>query len=328
VSEEEQWRWVGTLLAKILPGPLYKEHRLALFLRANSNLYNSVEKGRIRFHFFDLFQSIEENAYRVHKYQPTTLVAPPSMLRFLAQYQKQGQIQLHPEKIISVAEVLDPLDEHLIQEAFHQKVHQLYQCTEGFLAATCSYGTLHVNEDLLVMEKYYLDKEHKKFSPIITDFTRTSQPIIRYLLNDILTEKTTPCPCGSPFLAIEQIEGRCDDIFYFQKKDSPELQPLFPDFIRRAILSGDERIEEYLVIQHDPKHMEIQLKMPKEALEEGKRAVFSSIQSLLERQSCVTPRISWRPYTRQGGAVKLRRVERRFSCPEVVEHGRDSYISC
>lgn len=322
VSEEEQLRWVGTLLAKILPTPLYQPHRLALFLRANSNLYTSVEKGRICFRFFDLFQSIEENAQRVHKYQPTILIAPPSMLRFLARYQNQGNVQLRPQKIISVAEVLDPLDKQIIEKAFKQKIHQVYQCTEGFLAATCPYGTLHINEDLLVMEKHYLDKSLRKFSPIITDFTRTSQPIIRYLLNDILTEKMTACACGSPFLAIEQIEGRCDDLFYLRQRNASNLKPLFPDFIRRAILAADQRIEDYLVIQHDPSHIEIHLGMPKELLVEGKRAVLHSMRVLFEMQSCIAPHISLVPYTRVIGATKMRRVERRFSCPEENELGK------
>nr|MBT2175989.1 CoF synthetase [Streptococcus mitis] len=92
---------------------------------------------------------------------------------------------------------------------FKQTVHQVYQCTEGFLATTCKQGTLHINEDLVHIEKEYLDQEKGIFVPIITDFMRKTQPIIRYRLNDILIEKKTPCSCGSPFLALERIDGRC-----------------------------------------------------------------------------------------------------------------------
>ncbi len=137
------------------------------------------------------------------------------MLRFLAKSLREGELQISPLKILSVAEVLDPMDEQFIQETFEQKVHQVYQCTEGFLGCTCEHGTIHINEELLIMEKEYLD-DHK-FIPIITDFSRKAQPILRYRLNDILTERTSPCPCGSPMLAIEKIEGRSDDIFYFQR---------------------------------------------------------------------------------------------------------------
>lgn len=94
------------------------------------------------------------------------------MLRLLAVAKQEGSLDIRPGKVISVAEVLDPIDEEVIREAFGGPVHQIYQCTEGFLAATCSHGTLHVNEDILVMEKEYLDEENP-FHPIITDFPGT-----------------------------------------------------------------------------------------------------------------------------------------------------------
>ena len=65
------------------------------------------------------------------------------------------------------------------------------------------------------IEKEYIDPATRRFVPVITDFSRTSQPIIRYRLNDILTEAAAPCACGSLFTAIERIEGRCDDTLYF-----------------------------------------------------------------------------------------------------------------
>ena len=58
-------------------------------------------------------------------------------------------------------------------------------------------------------------------------------------LNDILVERKEPCGCGSPFLALEKIEGREDDVFSFKGKDGRNV-PVFPDFIRRCILFGDK----------------------------------------------------------------------------------------
>ena len=42
---------------------------------------------------------------------------------------------------------------------------------------------LHLNEDIIFVEKQYLDG--RRFYPVITDFKRTSQPVYRYQLNDI-----------------------------------------------------------------------------------------------------------------------------------------------
>ncbi|SFI62587.1 F390 synthetase-related protein [Thermoflavimicrobium dichotomicum] len=313
VSEEERLRWAGAMLAKLLPASILSGHRVALFLRANSNLYTSVERGRIQFRYFDLVRPVREHIGSLNQFQPTILVAPPSMLRFLAEEQQAGRLSIQPQKVISVAEVLDPLDQQKIEQVFQQTVHQIYQCTEGFLATTCEYGTLHVNEDIVVIQKDVLDPVLGKFSPIITDFSRLTQPIIRYRLDDILTEKKEPCPCGSIFMAIEQIEGRCDDLFYLPSLSSRELVPVFPDFVRRAIISVDLPIEEYLVIQHLPDQLEISLKLKEGDVEEVKNAVLQSMRKLFHHLGCQMPSVQFTPYVREPSAVKLRRVERRFS---------------
>jgi putative adenylate-forming enzyme len=321
VSQKERWRWSGAMLAKVLPGSLLDSHRVALFLRANSNLYTSVERGRIRFRFFDLIQPIEKHLSDIQEFQPTILVAPPSMLRFLAEAKERGEISIHPKKVISVAEVLDPIDQAVISQVFEQTIHQIYQCTEGFIATTCQYGTLHINEDLLVVQKEILDPELGKFSPIITDFSRTTQPIIRYRLDDILTERKTPCPCGSIYLAIEQIEGRCDDLFYLPALTENRLIPVFPDFIRRAIITAHHCIQEYLVIQHHPTQIEISLKISSDDPEGVREAVQRSLHFLFDQLGCQMPAITWSSYDRRPGTVKLRRVERRYQLEDITAGG-------
>ena len=48
-------------------------------------------------------------------------------------------------------------------------IDQVYQATEGFLACTCSAGHLHLNEDIIFVEKEYLDE--RRFYPVITDLS-------------------------------------------------------------------------------------------------------------------------------------------------------------
>ena len=243
VSPEESIAWAGYILKRMLPTPYLQQHKIAFFLRANSNLYESVNSFVIKFTFYDLLIPIEEHIERLNKTQPTILIAPAQVLRLLAQ---SDRLKIHPKKIISVAEVLEREDEVLIEERFTQKVHQIYQCTEGFLAHTCKEGHLHLNEDRVYIEKEWIDKESGRFSPIITDFYRTSQPIIRYKLDDILVYDATPCTCGSVFARIQKIEGRCDDILKVHSVDKKEYH-LYPDFIRRAIITASEKVEEYRV---------------------------------------------------------------------------------
>ena len=326
ISQTEQQAWAGTILAKALPQSILTPQRIAFFLRANSNLYETVQRSRIQFKYFDLFQPLESHITRLNQYQPTILVAPASTLRLLANNLLTAPattpLNIAPIKIISVAEVLDPLDEQFIQAAFHQPVHQLYQCTEGFLAATCEQGTLHLNEDILVIQKDYLDSDSRRFSPIITDFNRTTQPIIRYRLDDILTERSTPCPCGSILTAIEQIEGRCDDIFYLQSlsnNDSASTDgfiPIFPDFIRRTIIFASDTIEEYAAVQ-TANGIEIYLKLTEPLPQQSHEQQWEALTEQLTRQlitlfnqlGCKSPPISFLPYQpHTQHSQKLRRI--------------------
>jgi len=318
VSPEERISWAGMMLARLLPGSLFRAERVAFFLRADSNLYRSVQGKKLQFKFFDLLNPLSQHIEELHDYTPTLLVAPPSMLRMLADAINSGDLWLTamPRKIIAVAEVLDPLDRQHIEAAFKQRAHQVYQCTEGFLATTCRYGTLHLNEDVVAIEKEYIDREAGKFVPIVTDFSRYTQPIVRYRLDDILTE-APPCRCGSVYTAIQSIEGRCDDCFYLLSlTGNDQLLPVFPDFISRAIMAAPQVLA-YHALQTSPQEIEIRLRLPLEDWTAGTTAIDSALQRLFARTGCQTPQISYLvdegdnesqvPYR------KLRRVERRFA---------------
>ena len=253
-TPEEQSIWAGTILAKMLPKNDIFGHKIAFFLRADNDLYKAINSFLISLEYFDTFKDIDEHIERLNKYLPTMIVAPPSLLLVLAKKIEEEKLKVSPKRIISVAEILEKSDEEYIKKQFNLKIiHQIYQATEGFLACTCEYGHLHLNEDLIKFEKKYIDE--KRFYPIITDFRRTSQPFVKYYLNDILVENTEPCECGSILQRIEKIEGRSDDIFKFTNKFGKEIV-VFPDFIRRTILFV-ENVREYQVFQVNDKLLEV-----------------------------------------------------------------------
>ncbi|HRL03139.1 MAG TPA: CoF synthetase, partial [Vitreoscilla sp.] len=176
VSPAEQARWAGTILAKLLPQGLLSGERVALVLRANNNLYERIDNRFIAFRFFDLLQAFDDIASQLQAYRPSIIVAPAQVLRALALAQQQGRIDLQPKRVISAAEVLSDADRAIIETSFPE-LHQVYQATEGFLAVTCEHRRLHLNEEFLMVEQEWLDDT--RYVPIITDFTRSSQPIIR-----------------------------------------------------------------------------------------------------------------------------------------------------
>ncbi len=310
VSKAERLKWAGIMLAKALPDGIFTTHKVAFFLRANSNLYNSLGENRyIQFNFFDLTKPWDELLKRLNKFKPTIITAPSGVLKYIAKAQQEGRVFLSPIKIFATAEVLDLLDQKYIEEVFGQKLHQIYQCTEGFLAITKNDGKLYLNEEYLYIEKEWIDKT--RFVPIITDFSRISQPIVRYRLDDVLVidDKNE-----SPLTCLKSIEGRCDDICYF-RSDSGNLIPIFSDIIRQAVIILEIRLQEYRIIQHLPDALEVQL-LPLE--NENKEIIMHAIAKLCTAQNCQMPLINFADYQISALNQKLKRIERRFNLNEYL----------
>lgn len=303
-TPEEQGIWAGTILAKMLPKKDIFGHKIAFFLRADNDLYKTVNSFLISLEYFDTFKDIDEHIERLNKYQPTMIVAPPSLLLVLAKKIEEGKLKISVKRIISVAEILEKPDEEYIKKQFNQKIiYQIYQATEGFLACTCEYGHLHLNEDLIKFDKKYIDE--KRFYPIITDFRRTSQPFVKYYLNDILVESEEVCECGSVLQRIEKIEGRSDDIFKFTNKTGKEIV-VFPDFIRRTILFV-ENIIEYQVFQVNDSLLEIAVL---NINEEQKKLIKKEFENLFASLDIENVKIQFIDYE-VDKTVKLKRIIRK-----------------
>ena len=305
VSDRERALWAGTVLAKFLPKGKLFGHRIAFFLRADNNLYETIDSKLIRFRYFDLLRDMGENLSELADYRPTLLVAPPSVLLCIARAMERGELRIKPEKVISVAEVLRAEDAAYLKTQFGLPViHQAYQCTEGFLGYVCECGNFHLNEELVLIEREYLDAH--RFVPIVTDFTRQSQPIVRYRLNDILVEKRGHCPCGNPATMIRYIEGREDDVFYFAGIRQKEVA-VFPDFISRCVIYA-EGVQNYKVVQDGRAHVTVFLERESSATAAQIRREFAR---LAEKMKFHCPEIAFAPYV-PDFQRKMKRVERKI----------------
>lgn len=295
--------WAGFILAKGLPKRKVFNNKIAFFLRANSNLYETINSNLIKFKYFDIYCSMSENIKTLDTYKPTILVAPPSVLIQLADAMIDKRLNINPVKIISVAEVLEKKDEKYIKKAFGKDViHQIYQCTEGLLAMTCEFGNLHVNEELVYIEKEVI--QGNRFIPIITDYARRSQPIVRYRLNDILIESKNKCECGSSSMIIEKIEGREDDVFIFNSKDDFDEVIVFSDFIRRCFFHVRE-VKNYRVVQIKKDEIIVYVDTGNE---DCKNKIIKEFENLSENLNFSMPIINFKKYSFDN-SKKLKRVE-------------------
>jgi putative adenylate-forming enzyme len=257
VSRQESSRWAGAVLAKLLSrksllqlvNPLAPPLRVAFLLRANSNLYTRVHSRRLRFRYLDLLAGLSGLVSELNRLQPHVLIAPASVLGLLAQQQGQA-LDVRPQQVVSVAETLEPDDARHVSHAWHVPPQQVYQCTEGFLAASCPQGRLHLNEEQVHIEPQWLDAGQQRFMPVITDFSRRTQAFVRYLLDDVLRlDEEQDCPCGRHTRTIAAIEGRQDDVLWLPDLRTDALTALFPDSLRRAVLLAQDGFSDYRLEQ-------------------------------------------------------------------------------
>ncbi len=306
ISEKEQAGWAGFMLSRGLDGSIFSKHRIGLILRANSNTFESVGSNRIEFKFYDLMKPLEEIHESILQDKLDILIGPPSVLRYLADVKSPLKVR----KLVSAAEVLDEIDRTHIEAHFGQIVHQFYSSTEGEIAATCEHGTLHLNEEIMVIQKQWVDEEKGWYHPIISDFKRKTQPIIRYRLNDILVASKQPCKCGDARESIESIMGRQDDIFLLERKSGDGFEQVIPDFIRRAVMQMHPDITAYCAIQKSPEEIEIQL------LPEGLQEIsFQGFEQVWKNMKTIQPTISLAKYSFKPSTKKLRRIRRDFELP-------------
>ena len=306
VSEKEQAGWAGFMLARGLDGSIFSKHRIGLILRANSNTFESVGSNRIEFKFYDLMKPLEEIHESILQDKLDILIGPPSVLRYLSDVKSPLKVR----KLVSAAEVLDEIDRTHIEAHFGQIVHQFYSSTEGEIAATCELGTLHLNEEIMVIQKQWVDQEKGWYHPIISDFKRKTQPIIRYRLNDILVASKQPCGCGDARESIDSIMGRQDDIFLLKKNGGEGFEQVIPDFIRRAVMQMHPEITAYCAIQKSPEEIEIQL------LPEGLEDIsLQGFKQVWQKMKTIEPSITLAKYSFKPSTTKLRRIRRDFDLP-------------
>lgn len=304
VSREDRLRWAGTVLAALLrpfPWSLRTPQRVAFFLRADGTLYRTAASSRVHIDFFDILRPIEELAAQLTLARPTLIVGPPSVLRAVL----QAGAHARPERVVSVAEVLEDPTRRVLEDGFAAPVVQIYQATEGMLGLPCAEGELHLAEEHVQVETEPLPGGLVR--PVITDLRRRAQPMVRHRLDDAL-DLAPDCSCGSATRRIRRIAGRQDDALLLPGRGGEQVT-VWPDFLRGA-LSDVPGLVEYRLIQTGPAALRVECDPTTPMITSGIR---ERIVRELRRQGVAWDLVTidehaWRP---SPAGTKLRRVIRR-----------------
>ncbi|SMB92045.1 F390 synthetase-related protein [Deinococcus hopiensis] len=264
VSRAERLHWAGVILRHLLPGwplSLTRRHRVAFLLRADGGLYRSVQGRRLSFTFLDLLRPVDELAAELTRLDPTVLVGPPSVLRAVL----AAGARARPERVVSVAEVLEDEDREALDSAFGPVV-QVYQATEGLLGLPCPHGHLHLNEAHVHFELEDLGDGYVQ--PIVTDLRRRVQPIVRHRLDDLLV-MADGCSCGLASRRVLRVAGRQDDALRLPDHRGRRVT-VWPDFMRSA-MNRVPGLQEYRVEQVSGHGLSLWLDPPTPGVQDAAR---------------------------------------------------------
>lgn len=276
ISDAERFRWLGSIVAKTIPDLLLRRPRVAVLLPQTTPLYDSAnEASPITLRVFDLNSGLENWVVDLEDFAPNVLVAPPKVLRHLA----ETQVRLDLQRVFSASETLDPADRPIIEAWAQSDLHQIYMASEGLFAVSCKLGRLHLAEDSVFFE--FSPVGDGLVNPIVSCFRRSTQILARYRMNDLLRLSDQPCPCGSAFQAVDEIIGRMDDCFRLHKAGQAIL--VTPDTLRTAVVSADPSINDFRLIQLDATNVE--LKLSKNVSETVAEMARTAVSDLLNRRS-------------------------------------------
>ncbi|MBS0288851.1 MAG: hypothetical protein JSS07_02280 [Proteobacteria bacterium] len=287
-SHQEYFLEMTSILSRLWGVSGIPPKKIAVFYLSQSP-YFIATPSCFKWCFIDSHQSFSQQLERLCAYSPDMIIAPSQTLCALAILQQEKKISLKAQHLVATQEVLTPVEEKLIATSFEQNVQQIYQCAEGHLGATCEYGTLHLNEAQYYIEKEWIDDSKERFIPVITTLNRYLQPLVRYRMEDILSIKSTPCACGSAFMGIERIVGRCEDTLYFSCNSHHHLKPIYADHLHLAIGKAVGSISKYQLLQHSPHQVEVKICAKNMAL--AKNSITQQMEKLARQFGVMCPKL-------------------------------------
>jgi phenylacetate-CoA ligase len=136
----------------------------------------------------------------------------PSILSTIAGWLvSRGQTLDYPVQWVTVgAENLMAHQADLIEKAFGVRPRQHYGMAEGVAnISECPQGSLHVDEDYAGVE--FVNNENGVYCVVGTNFTNEAMPLLRYVVDDVVTMSNVTCSCGRGGRVVVDVDGRKED---------------------------------------------------------------------------------------------------------------------
>ena len=158
----------------------------------------------------------------LNEFQPSHIVAYPSIMHRLALEQQAGRLSIAPESITCIAEPLQTDSRQIIAHVFGIPPMNMYGCSECGPVALSYPGSpgMHLVEDTAIYEP--VDAHGRPVPPgvsgaklLVTNVLNQALPLIRYELTDEVTFLDEPNPDPWTGRRIADVKGRLDDHFVY-----------------------------------------------------------------------------------------------------------------
>jgi phenylacetate-coenzyme A ligase PaaK-like adenylate-forming protein len=248
--------------------------------------------------------------------RPETIVTLPGVAAALAEEQIEGRLAIRPRRILLAGEVLTDNAIRRISDAFGTEPFQAYAATEALILATESAERVgfHVSEDLVVLE---VVDEHDRPVPagtpgykvLLTSLVARALPLIRYELADSVTIAPGPDPSGRPYVRIERVDGRNDDVLHLAASGGGEAAVL-PYRLRAAFAQLRDVLGFQIV--HEQQRLAVRVVLRPGAARETPELIAAGVRAAIEAAGAIAPPIEVEPVARlerEPGGAKLKLVK-------------------
>lgn len=185
------------------------------YIGGNSWVY--AMRNLVKLKIISIFTPIDKIVKEIENFKPEFIMAKPHVLGEIAEKILEDSINIHPEKLIFVGEMLTERDKNKIKEGFGIfPVNSYSTCETGPVAFEETPDTLTIMDEEIILE--LLDENNKPITEyyklghiVITNLYNKVMPIIRYDIGDMAyyvpKNKNLDCIC--------YIRGRNTSYFTF-----------------------------------------------------------------------------------------------------------------
>ncbi len=187
----------------------------------------------------------------IRRRRPKMLFGYPSAIAHIAAYAESNRIIMDDIGIgvaFVTAEKLYDDQRQRIERVFGCKVANGYGARDaGFIAHECSYGSLHITAEDIVVE--IVDANGQPLPPgrageiVVTHMATSEFPFVRYRTGDVGVLSNEPCACGRGLPILSEVQGRTTD--FVIAEDGTVLHGLALIYVIRDLPA----IEKFKIIQ-------------------------------------------------------------------------------